>query len=69
MNPPRSTVPAGGAVLLAMEPGAETAGVEDVFTRESLAALEHVLSADDADSVCRSQLLLGGIRIPGQRVE
>jgi hypothetical protein len=59
---------ASGAVLLALEPGAETTGVEDVFTREFLAALEHVFSADDADGVCHSQLLLSGIGIQSVEV-
>lgn len=46
-----------GADLLALEPGLEAGGVEDVATRKLLATSDHLLPTNDAHVVHRLQLL------------
>ena len=55
--------PAGGAGLLALEPGAEAGRVEDVVAGQLLAARGHLLAADDADVVRRLELFRRRIRV------
>ena len=56
----------GGTGLLALEPGTQTAGVEDVVAGKLLAGRGHLLAADDADVVARRQLFRCGVRVPDQ---
>ena len=58
---------ARGARLLALEPRAQTAGVEDVIARKLLAGCCHLLTADDAHVVTRCQLFCCGIRVSANR--
>lgn len=58
---------ARGARLLALEPRAQTAGVEDVIAGKLLAGCCHLLTADDAHVVARRQLFCRGIRVSANR--